>query len=71
MCKCDIPSTIRTARKAKGLSVYALAKRSGLSSTHCYAIESGDKSPSLDALAKLLNVLDLDLTVKSSVRSDG
>lgn len=67
----NVPVVIRAARERKGLTVYALAKRSGLSCQHCYAIESGDKSPSLDALAKLLNVLDLDLTVKSSVRSDG
>lgn len=61
---CDIPQIIKEARENQSLSVYALAKRAGLSCTHCYAVESGQKTPTLCTLEKILNVLGLRLAVE-------
>lgn len=71
MSKNGISAAIKAAREEKGMSVYALAKKSGLSCTHCYAVEAGEKSPSLETLSRILTVLGLTLSIRKKVRSDG
>lgn len=67
----EIPATIKAAREENGMSVYALAKKSGLSCTHCYAIEAGIKSPSIETLSRIFSALDLTIYVVKKVRADG
>lgn len=64
----NLAVAIKDARQKRGLSVYALAKLSGVSCTHLYAIEAGKKSPSLDVLSKLADALGLRIEVTSDVR---
>ena len=67
---CDIPQIIKLARENQGLTVYALAKMAGLSSTHCYAIEAGEKTPTLKSLLKILAVLGLTIIVQKAAHDE-
>lgn len=64
----NLAAVIKDARQRRGLTVYALAKQSGVSCTHLYAIEAGKKSPSLDVLSKVFDALGLRLEVTADVR---
>ena len=64
----NIGDAIRSARCERGLTVYALAKRTGVSTSHLYAIEDGKKSPSMEFLAKVLPPLGLRLEVVEDAR---
>lgn len=64
----NLVSVIKTARAERRLSVYALSKQTGISTSHLYAIEAGKKSPSLDVLEKILRRLGLRLEVVADVR---
>lgn len=59
----DVGNEVRNARIANGLTVYALAKRLGVSTSHLYAIECGEKNPSLEMLEKMLRILGRKLEV--------
>ena len=51
---------VRTFRMAKGLTQESLAKQAGLNCTHISKIESGKRLPSLKAICRLANVLDIE-----------
>lgn len=56
---------LRDARRRHGLGQRALARRAGTSQRHVSRIERGEVSPSVDTLARLLEVMGerLDLRV--------
>ena len=53
----SVAETLRAARRRHGVSQRALARRSRTSQTHVSRIERGEVSPSVDTLARLLEVL--------------
>lgn len=50
---------LRAVRVARGLSLRAVAQRSGIDPGHLSKVERGEKQLSLDSLYRLANVLDL------------
>ena len=64
----NIGEAIKSARYKRGLTVYGLSKRTGVSTSHLYAIEDGRKSPSMEILTKILPPLGLKLEVVEDVR---
>lgn len=52
---------IRAARKAKGLSQFQLAERSGLSADFIGKVERGTTSPSIESLKGIADALHLTL----------
>lgn len=54
---------IRFFRKAKGMKLWQLAARSGISSTYMSLIEKGVKKPSMDVLEKICKALEVDLNL--------
>jgi transcriptional regulator with XRE-family HTH domain len=48
-------------RKAQGLSVYALAKRAGVSRSYLGAIEAGTYDPTISKLVKIASGLGVDV----------
>ncbi|WP_281678978.1 helix-turn-helix transcriptional regulator [Synergistes jonesii] len=63
----NVVQSIKAERIIKGLTPYALAKASGVSLSHVYAIENGEKIPSVDVAAALCKALDCSLEVRSNV----
>lgn len=61
----NIAGVIKSTRQSRSMSVYALSKITGVSTSHLYAIESRKKSPSLEVLEKILSPLGLRLVVVS------
>lgn len=57
----DIGKTLKQARKAKGLSQAALAKRAGVPQSHISRIETAGVDLRLSSLAELARALDLEL----------
>jgi transcriptional regulator with XRE-family HTH domain len=51
---------IKQAREAKGLTQAQLAEKVGLSVSHISVIERGIKTPKLETLVDILNVLKVD-----------
>jgi transcriptional regulator with XRE-family HTH domain len=58
-CRVDPPS-LRAAREAKGLTLRAAAKESGIDPGHLSKVERGEKQLSIEALYRLAVVVDLD-----------
>ena len=52
---------LKELRKEKGLSQEALSKKAGLDRTYEGKIERGQKSPSLNTIAKLAKALEINL----------
>lgn len=57
----DIAERLKTARKAKDLSVYKLSQLTGVSETHIRDLERGDRNPSFDTLNRMVKPLGLSL----------
>ncbi|MDD2627488.1 MAG: helix-turn-helix transcriptional regulator [Clostridia bacterium] len=57
----DLGIRIRKARKEKELTQFALAEEVGVSSNFLGDVERGIKSPSLDTIVCIANVLDVSL----------
>jgi transcriptional regulator with XRE-family HTH domain len=53
---------LREIRKARGYTQNKLAMKSGLSRQAIVVIESGQKSPTLNTLAKIANALDVTVS---------
>lgn len=53
---------LREIRKARGYTQNKLAIKSGLSRQAIVVIESGQKSPTLNTLAKIANALDVTVS---------
>ncbi|MEM9452570.1 MAG: helix-turn-helix transcriptional regulator [Myxococcota bacterium] len=51
---------IREACSARGLAVSRVAALAGVSRNHLFAVLAGSKAPTIDYLAKLAQVLELD-----------
>lgn len=54
---------LKKARQDKGLSVYKLAKITGLSEETISNIEKNRTSGNIDSITKLINALDIDLLI--------
>lgn len=52
--------SLRTAREAKGMSLRAAARKSGIDPGHLSKVERGEKQLSIEALYRLAVVVDLD-----------
>ncbi|MFD5297187.1 helix-turn-helix domain-containing protein [Streptomyces mutabilis] len=52
--------SLRTAREAKGMSLRAAARQSGIDPGHLSKVERGEKQLSIEALYRLAVVVDLD-----------
>lgn len=59
VCRVD-PPPLRAAREAKGLTLRAAAKESGIDPGHLSKVERGEKQLSIEALYRLAVVVDLD-----------
>lgn len=57
-----IGDRIRIIRNSKGLSIEELAHRADISNTHLGHIERGDRSPTVEMLAKIVSALDISFT---------
>ncbi len=58
----DVGSRLRVLREERGVSMRALARRSGLSANALSMIERGLTSPSVSTLHKLANALEVPIT---------
>ena len=58
---------IREHRKIRGLSRIECARLAGIGKTVLYDIEHGKATVQLDTLLKLLNVLNISITVQSPI----
>jgi transcriptional regulator with XRE-family HTH domain len=58
----DVGSRLRILREERGISMRALARRSGLSANALSMIERGLTSPSVSTLHKLANALEVPIT---------
>lgn len=56
----NLGDTIRKFRLSKGMEQFELAERTGMTQGHLSKIETGKTSPSLKALKKIIEVLDID-----------
>lgn len=56
----SLGSEIRQVRRARQLTLRAVAEQSGVSVSHLSAIERGAANPSLDVVRKLATALDID-----------
>ena len=61
----SIIKQVAAARIAKGMSQAQLAELVGIQRSGISRLESGEHSPSLDSLLRVMNVLDIDLEVTS------
>ena len=59
----QIAHTLRSARKARGLSQRALGAKAGVPQSHISKIENGTVDLRLSSLVELARVLDLELTL--------
>ena len=62
-----LANIIRRHRKLAGLSQLQLAELAGVGKTVIYDIEKGKVSVKLDTLRKILNVLNIKVTLESPV----
>ena len=58
----NLAERLKSARRAKEMSVYKLSQISGVSQTHIRDLERGDRNPSLDTLDRLAKPLGLSLS---------
>lgn len=56
----DLSDLLRSARLAKGWSQSELARRCGMDRAHVARLESGQRGASMETLARLVEVLELD-----------
>ncbi len=59
--RADIGQRLRQVRMAHGLSQRALARRAGVANATISQIESGDANPSVGALKRILDGLEMDM----------
>jgi len=57
----EIGSRLKYFREKKGLSVYALAQRCGLTRSFISKVEKGQASPSISSLKKITNSLEIPI----------
>jgi XRE family transcriptional regulator, regulator of sulfur utilization len=58
----QIAMKLKRARKAKGLSQYALAKAAGISREYLRTLEAGGSDPTVGMLTRLAKALAVPLT---------
>lgn len=56
----EVVRLLRQERQDQNLSVYRVAKNSGLSQQMIHYVEQGMRNPTLDTLLRIANVLDID-----------
>lgn len=55
-----LSSRLREAIELRGITIVELAQRAGVGRPHLYSVLTGRTGPSVDYLARLANVLDVD-----------
>ena len=55
----SLGSEVRQVRKARGMTLKALSKATGVSVSHLSAVERGAANPSLDIVYKLADALEI------------
>ena len=63
--KSNLGNTIRTLRKKSGLSRNELASLAGVGKTSVFDVEQNKMTVRLDTVLKILNVLNIDMVLKS------
>jgi transcriptional regulator with XRE-family HTH domain len=58
----EVPRLLRQERARRGLSIYRLAKMSGVSQQMISYVERGLRNPTLDTLLRIAIALDVDLS---------
>jgi transcriptional regulator with XRE-family HTH domain len=58
----EVIRLLRQERQAQNLSVYRVAKDSGLSQQMIHYVERGMRNPTLDTLLRIAEALDVDLS---------
>ena len=58
----EVPRLLREERVRRGLSIYRLAKMSGVSQQMISYVERGMRNPTLDTLLRIANGLNVDLS---------
>jgi transcriptional regulator with XRE-family HTH domain len=66
----DVATSLRELREARGISMRALATRSGLSANALSMIERGKTSPSVSTLYKLADALGVSITAFFGTESE-
>lgn len=59
----NIGETVRTLRKAKGMSRPGLSKAAGISESHLKKIEAGLRQPGFDTYQKILETLEAEIII--------
>ena len=57
----EVPRLLRKERARRGLSIYRVAKMSGVSQQMISYVERGMRNPTLETLLRIANALDVDL----------
>lgn len=65
------PENLKRIRIENGLSQQELAKRAGVSQTAIYQWEKGSRTPKIDAIAKLADVLNVQPVNLFMIKEDG
>lgn len=61
---------LKSVRKDKGLTVYAVSKISGLQRAQIQAIEKGDSSYTIDSFIRIIQALDVYFFMKNKDGDD-
>lgn len=65
----NIGETIKALRKVKNISREQLSEMTGISRSHLEKIESGSRRPGIDAYYKILDVLGVEIVIKTEGKS--
>ena len=63
----NLPETIKTLRKKKGLSQVRLARKIGVSDKSISAYETGYNTPTVEILFKIMNVCGYTFEIKEDI----
>lgn len=65
----NIGETIKALRNARNISREELSEMTGISRSHLEKIESGSRRPGIDAYYKILDVLGMEMVIKTEGKS--
>lgn len=59
----NIGETVKTLRRAKGMSRLGLSKAAGISKSHLKKIDTGIRQPGIDTYRKILETLEAEIVI--------
>lgn len=59
----NMRETVKTLRRAKGMSRFGLSKAAGISESHLKKIETGIRQPGIDTYRKILETLEAEIVI--------